>query len=198
MRPVTACNRGEIAHLEPVVILRRPTDSELANPQESAMASPATSKRHPDPDMPGAGRSRRTGWLLAGLAALGFLLHSPLAQAAVVEEVVTAPVALQTAFGPHRQDIVVTVFYDDERQASPYVVINHGRTSNEEKREKMGRQRYSKISRYLVSLGFTVLVPTRIGYGVTGGPDVEYFGPCRGRDYGPDFALAADEVEAVL
>jgi dienelactone hydrolase len=119
-------------------------------------------------------------------------------QAAVVEEVVTAPVTLQTMYGPHRQDVVVTVFYDDQRAASPYVVINHGRTSNEEKREKMGRQRYSAISRYLVSLGFTVLVPTRIGYGVTGGPDVEYSGPCRGRDYGPDFAVAADEVEAVL
>src|SRR5262245_38505883 len=114
----------------------------------------------------GAKPLRAARCVLLILAAFGCLVHAR-AHAAVIEETVTAPVTLKTNSGDVTQDIVVTVFYDDQRSASPYMVINHGRTSNEEKRERMGRQRYSKISRYLVSMGFTVLVPTRIGYGVT-------------------------------
>jgi dienelactone hydrolase len=143
-------------------------------------------------------RRSRAIWLFSALAAVGCLLHPPMAQAAVVEEVITAPVSLNTIYGGHHQEIVVTVFRDDQRQASPYLVLNHGRVSNEKQRMKQGRQRYSEISRYFVSLGVSVLVPTRIGYGVTGGPDVEYSGPCADKDYAPGYDAAADEVEAVL
>jgi dienelactone hydrolase len=135
--------------------------------------------------------------MLLVLAALGCLVHAP-CRAAIIEETITVSMTLKTSSGDLQHDVVVTIFHDDQRQASPYLVVNHGRTSNEEKRGNMGRQRYTKVSRYLVSLGFTVLVPTRVGYGVTGGPDVESSGPCRGRDYAPAFAVAADEVEAVL
>jgi dienelactone hydrolase len=135
--------------------------------------------------------------VLLAVAALGCLIHES-AQAAVVEDVITAPVSLKTRFGDLQYDIVATVFYDDERAASPYVVVNHGRTGDEEKREGVGWVRFPKISHYLVSLGFTVLVPTRIGYGVTGGPDVERNGTCRQSNYAAGFAVAADQVEAVL
>src|SRR5262249_46623651 len=83
-------------------------------------------------------------------------------------------------------------------ERSPYVVINHGRVSSEKGRAKFGRMKYSDISRYLVSLGFVVLVPTRVGYGVTGGPDVEYSGPCDKKNYAVGLDAAADEVRAVL
>jgi dienelactone hydrolase len=137
------------------------------------------------------------------LSGLGVLTLAALALpsasgAAVVEEVVAVPVALRTIHGEHRQDITVTVFHDDERGKSPYVVLNHGRTSNEAERAAFGRTRYSEISRYLVSLGFAVLVPTRIGYGVTGGPDAEYSGPCDNRNYPPGFEAAAEQTAAVL
>jgi dienelactone hydrolase len=134
-----------------------------------------------------------------GALALAALMLPAIARAATVEEVVTAPVALRTIFGPHRQDLVVTVFHDDRRQQSPYVVLNHGRTSEAAERAAMGRTRYSEISRYLVTLGFAVIVPTRIGYGVTAGPDVESSGQsCRDKNYAPGFDAAADEVAAAL
>jgi hypothetical protein len=55
---------------------------------------------------------------------------------------------------------------------APYLVLNHGRPANGNL-AGMQRQRYSDNSRYFVSLGFVVLVPTRVGYGESGGPDVE-------------------------
>ena len=46
--------------------------------------------------------------------------------------------------------------------------------------------------------GFIVAVPTRVGYGVTGGEDVEDSGPCDRTDYPPAYATGADETLAVL
>ena len=149
-----------------------------------------------------ARRKNWSRWLFAALAVVG--TQSPLSspQAATIEEVIRAPVVLHTHLDGHRQevrqDIVVTVFRDDQRQKSPYVVVNHGRLSSAADRAAFGRVRYSENSRYLVSLGFSVLVPTRIGYGVTGGPDVEFSGPCNKKDYAVGFDAAADEVLAVL
>jgi dienelactone hydrolase len=145
------------------------------------------------------------GWLANSVARLIYavtavwLLNPPsTVQAAIVEEVLTVPVTLKTDSGIIRRDIVVTTFHDDARPKSPYAVISHSQQSAAAKRAAMGRQKYSEISRYLVSLGFSVLVPTRIGYGVTGGPDVEYSGPCNDKDYAVGFDLAAEEVMATL
>jgi dienelactone hydrolase len=140
---------------------------------------------------------RHLSGMLAALAFATLPLPSA-SHAALIEEVIAAPVALRTIFGDHRQDIVVTVFRDDARPRSPYVVLNHGRTASETERAAAGRKRYSEISQYLVSLGFAVLVPTRIGYGVTGGPDVEYSGPCNDKNYASGFDAAADQTAAVL
>src|SRR5262249_30052626 len=123
------------------------------------------------------GIPRRTRWaasLYVALAALAASSPSSSPHAATVEQVIKVPITLKTHWGDRRrevqQDIVVTMFRDDAREKSPYVVINHGRVSGESGRAKFGRMKYSDISGYLVSLGFVVLVPTRIGYGVTGGP----------------------------
>ncbi len=138
----------------------------------------------------------RAPWLLGALVALGCLATTS-GRAAIVEEVVRAPVTVQTIYGPYRQDIIVTVFRDDERQSAPYLVLNHGRTAPR-LRAAMGRARSPKIASSFVSLGFTVLEPTRIGYGATGGPDVEFNGPCWDKDFAPGIDAAADQVAAVL
>lgn len=133
------------------------------------------------------------------MLALGALLLSSAARAAPVEEIIDVPVFVHTSAGPVAQDVVVTVFRDDQRGKSPYLIINHGRSGDPDKRATFGRARYSEISREFVGLGFTVLVPTRIGYGVTEGPDVESPGPsCDARKYAPGFDIAAEEVAAVL
>ena len=62
----------------------------------------------------------------------------------------------------------------------------------------MGRQRYGDNSRYFVEKGFAVFVPTRIGYGVTGGDDVEYSGACNARNYPPAYEAAAQQSLKVL
>ena len=70
------------------------------------------------------------------------------------------------------QAIKVTVFRDDTRAVAPYLVLNHGRSPSPQEFADMKRQRYSGNSKYFVSKGFVVLVPTRVGYGDSGGPDV--------------------------
>lgn len=121
------------------------------------------------------------------------------AWAATVEEVIEVPVSVKTIYGQEaNQTIKVTVFRDDKREKSPYLVLNHGRPTTEADFALMKRQRFSENSRYFVSQGFVVLVPTRVGYGESGGPDVEYSGRCDRRDYAPVYAASADQTVAVL
>ena len=135
-------------------------------------------------------------WML--LAAL--IVSAPVtALAAVVEEVIEVPVRVRTISGKEvSHSIKVTIFRDEQRQKAPYLVLHHGRPPHEADLAKMKRQRFSSISRYFVSLGFVVLVPTRVGYGELGGPDVEYSGTCSGKNYPPVYAAAADQTVAVL
>ncbi len=132
-------------------------------------------------------------WLLVALGLPG------LSPAAVVEEVIEVPVSVTTMAGQRvNQPIKVTVFRDDARGRAPYLVLNHGRPATAADFARMKRPRYSANSRYFVSLGFVVFVPTRAGYGDSGGIDVEYSGRCDERDYPPVYAAAADQTVSVL
>ena len=136
---------------------------------------------------------------------LNHLLHilalclPSLSLAAVIEEVIKVPVSVKTIYGQEaNQSIKVTVFREDTREKAPYLVLNHGRPATAAGFANMKRQRYSENSRYFVSLGFVVLVPTRVGYGETGGPDVEDSGRCDSRNFAPVYAAVADQTVAVL
>jgi len=120
--------------------------------------------------------------------------------AEVHEEQIEVPVRVADGYGKQvSQNIRVTVWSDDRNPVpAPVLVLNHGRPSTAEDRVKLGRIRYSDASRYFVGRGFIVAVPTRIGYGVSGGQDVEDAGDCRQRNYPPAFAAAADQVLTVL
>jgi pimeloyl-ACP methyl ester carboxylesterase len=103
------------------------------------------------------------------------MLSAPLANSEIVEEIITLPVLVKNIYGGEfKQEIVVTIFRENSRAKSPWLVLNHGRPSSGAL--QMGRQRYSQNSKYFVEKGFLVLVPTRVGYGPSGGPDVEYSG----------------------
>lgn len=135
---------------------------------------------------------RRWWFLCAWMGTFG-------AHAALVEEIVQIPVeALDRKGQPHRQEITLTVFRDDAREKSPFLVLNHGRSGTAAGREKLGRARYSENAKWLVGRGFAVFVPTRVGYGVTGGPDLENTGPCNARVYPRGFEAAAAQSLAVL
>lgn len=119
------------------------------------------------------------------------------ANATIVEEVATVPVAIRDANDrPVAHDIVVTIVRDDARPRAPLLVLSHGRGPE---RESMGRARFPVVARYFVEQGYVVVMPTRIGYGETGGPDVETRGRgCARAEFGPGFRVAADETQQVI
>lgn len=136
---------------------------------------------------------------LAIAAGFACLCAPALSCAAVLEEVIDVPVRVKTIYGQEaNQTIKVTVFRDDRRGKAPYLVLNHGRPASEADFVKMKRQRFSENSTYFVTLGFVVFVPTRVGYGESGGLDVEYSGRCDSRNFAPAYAAAADQTVAVL
>jgi len=122
------------------------------------------------------------------------------AAARILEEQLDLPVRVQDAFGKTiEQQIKVTVFFDDAQPAPrPILVFNHGRAVDAEGRAAVGRARFSEASRFFARNGFLVAVPTRIGYGVSGGEDVEDSGACQRKNYPPGYAAAADQTQAVL
>jgi len=135
---------------------------------------------------------------LLALAAL--LAGAGAAHARLREVQIDVPVKVANMYGKaSEQAIKVTVFFDDTNpRPAPVLVLNHGRATTAEDRLKLGRARYSEASKFFVERGFVVAVPTRVGYGVSGGDDVEDTGSCSRKNYPPGYATAAAQTLAVL
>lgn len=134
---------------------------------------------------------------------LGFVLMTcsviASAQVNIAEKVLTVPVTVQNTYGKDvTHNVVVTIFRDERRNQAPFLVLHHGRAGSSADRAKLGRARYQAISTYFVEQGFVVIVPTRGGYGETGGEDTEDAGPCSNKNYGSTFKAAADTTVTVL
>lgn len=112
---------------------------------------------------------------------------------------VELPVTAVSIYGrSYSQPIKVVVWRDNARPRSPFMVLNHGRPASTADMEKMGLVKYTDNSKYFVGLGFAVFVPTRMGYGVSGGEDVEYSGGCNDKRYGPTYEAAAAQSLKVI
>jgi dienelactone hydrolase len=122
------------------------------------------------------------------------------ARAAVVEDKRWIPVTVKDAKGGEvSRPVMVTIYYDDSRRPPyPLLVLNHGRAAEEASRRNMGRALFTAISTWFAGLGFMVAVPTRIGYGVTGGDDLEFTGDCAGKSYAPGYEASAVQTLAVI
>jgi len=145
--------------------------------------------------------TRSTRARLQGLAALALCLVAFMgAHAAVVEETLRVPVQVKDARGREAaQEIVVTVWRDDQATAPlPVAILGHGRAPEPQMRASLGRTHMAAPARWLVRLGFLVASPIRVGYGDSGGPDMEDSGACGNKNYPPGFAAAADQTLAVL
>jgi dienelactone hydrolase len=131
---------------------------------------------------------------------LGIACAAHTACARLVEEVVDVPVTVRNSYGAEfSRPIKLTVWRDDTRKASAFLVLNHGRPAQPGDMAKMGRQRYTDNSTYFVSRGFAVFVPTRMGYGPTGGEDVEFSGSdCGARNFPPAYEAAAEQSLRVI
>ena len=101
------------------------------------------------------------------------------AQAAPEESVIRAPVTR----GVEQSSIEVTVFRPPGAGPFPILVLSHGSQRDAADRRREGRQRLAAQSERFVAMGFAVLVPTRRGYGESGGTWAEAYGSCLSPDY---------------
>jgi dienelactone hydrolase len=77
-------------------------------------------------------------------------------------------------------------------------VIAHASTQNVLRRAQMPQPEYKPLAAFLVSRGFAVLVPERLGHGATGGPYLEDQAGCDEADYVRSGHATADEIAAAL
>lgn len=135
-------------------------------------------------------------WMVACVLSAG----ANIVQAKMVEEVIKVPVKVANGYGKEiAHEIIVTVLHDDAApKPYPLAVIGHGRDGNAQGRANMRRATSPVNSRWLAQLGFMVAVPTRVGYGETGGEDVEDTGDCNRKNYPPGYAAAAEQTLRVL
>jgi dienelactone hydrolase len=122
--------------------------------------------------------------------------------ARLIEEIIEVPVSVSnsnfTNNPKFEQKITVTIWRDDAIKKAPYLLFSHGRAGTDQEREKFGRSSEKRNSEYFVSKGFTVILPTRIGYGVSGGPDADYSGACGNKNYLEARKVAIDQSKQVL
>jgi dienelactone hydrolase len=77
-------------------------------------------------------------------------------------------------------------------------VIAHASTQNVLRRAQMPQPEYSALAAWLVTRGFAVLVPERLGHGATGGRYLEDQGGCDEADYVHAGRATAAEIAAAL
>ena len=122
--------------------------------------------------------------------------------ARIIEEIIKVPVSVTNSTYVNNpkfeQEITVTIWRDDAIKKAPYLLFNHGRAGTDQERASFDRSSYKNISEYYISKGFVVILPTRIGYGVSGGPDAEYSGSCQNKNYTESVKVVADQSKQVL
>jgi dienelactone hydrolase len=104
---------------------------------------------------------------------------APVDSSGIREAVLRVPVES----GLWRDVIEVTVFRPDGPGPFPVAVLSHGSPRSAAERRTQGRQRLPVQSSAFVAMGFAVLVPTRRGYGESGGSWAETYGNCDDPDY---------------
>lgn len=123
------------------------------------------------------------------------LALAPAAQAAPLDEsVLRVPVVA----GLEQAYIDVTVFKPPGEGPFPVLVLSHGSPRSAEERRREGRQRLPAQSERFVEMGFAVLVPTRRGYGGSGGAWAETYGTCTQPDYHAAGLETARDLRAAL
>ena len=131
-----------------------------------------------------------------------FFLFCNSSFAKIIEEIIKVPVSVTNSIYANNpkfeQEITVTIWRDDSIKKSPYLLFSHGRAGTDQERVSFGRSSERKNSEYFISKGFTVILPTRIGYGVSGGPDAEYSGACGSKNYLEARKVSVDQSKQVL
>ncbi len=150
-----------------------------------------------------APESRHARRLSCSAAALAAMAMSCCAAEAVagelIEQTIRIPVRMDWTPTPQKSvPLFVTLTYQAGTRHRPFVLLLHGRPTTPEAFARMGILSYPANARWLVEQGFAVLTPTRIGYGQTGGPDVEFAGNCDAKDYRRPLLAMHSEVRQLL
>jgi dienelactone hydrolase len=124
--------------------------------------------------------------------------HSVVCCGAVIEESVSVAVEVPTSRGTLFTHLPVLVVRPDDARAHPLALLLHGRGRDATENLRLGRADFPANARYLAQRGYAVLIPTRIGYGIAGGPDVENTGLCPHKSLEPALRTAVSEMTAVL
>jgi dienelactone hydrolase len=134
---------------------------------------------------------------VSGAAAV--LLAAGVARSApIVEERVLVPVHSSPGAVPgFDQTIAVAIVRESATGRRPFLILEHGRSGDPAERARLALPVYPANSRYFAALGFVVVIPLRVGYGVSGGPDVEYTGDCRDKQFAAGVAPAVEETRQV-
>lgn len=124
------------------------------------------------------------------------LLSATATKAEIVEKIVKLPVRAVVDGQAVERDMTLTIVRDDARAKGPFMILSHGRAPTAEGRASYGRAVFREQARHFAQQGFVVFMPTRIGYGVTGGPDLESSGSCKAKDYEASLRPAVAQVAA--
>lgn len=148
------------------------------------------------------------GLLLRGHVLAGCLLGAVCAVSAgepgaaqpdLIENVVHVSVRVDLRPGlTITQSIPVVVVRQATGGPRPYLLLEHGRPALAAERARMGLVNYPANARYFAERGFIVLIPTRVGYGVARGPDLEYTGECDDKRFEDGTSAAVQETRQVL
>jgi len=114
------------------------------------------------------------------------------------ESVATIDVKVKDSYDKEETGkVVITQYKPDGKGPFPIVIMNHGRSSSD--RGHPLRVLYIDQAHFFTERGFTVFVPTRIGYGAMAtGFDPENSGSCNNRNYNATAEASSTEILAAL
>lgn len=139
------------------------------------------------------------GYALLALFGLTRVPAAPALVLPITEQTIAVPVEVRSPDGTLvHQTIAVRIVRAAATHRRPFLVLHHGRGAEPAERTALGLASYSANARYFAARGFVVLVPTRIGYGVSGGPDLEYTGECAFKRVASGVAAAVSETRQLL
>jgi dienelactone hydrolase len=117
----------------------------------------------------------------------------------MVADTLRVPIHLSPSGAPPAtRTIDVAVLHRRSVGRMPFLLLLHGRAADAADRARLALPIYPANARYFAALGFVVLIPLRIGYGIAGGPDLEQTGPCDDKHFAAGVAPAVEEARQVL
>lgn len=95
------------------------------------------------------------------------------ASAKIIEEQIKTAVKVKNVYGREIEREVISHVIRDSNAKSPILIYNHGRGDTSRSATAPNFISRFSQSRFFLEYGFAIVSPTRIGYGVTGGQDLE-------------------------